>query len=178
MNKSIVVYCASSSKIDEAFLASARDLGSLMAQKGVTLIDGGGQTGLMGAVNDGCIEEGGLAIGIIPRFMDERGWAHPGLSRKIVADDMHNRKKTMAEMADGAIAMPGGVGTFEELLEIITWRKLKLFDGNVVIFNDRGYYDPLLEMLDKAAKLGFTKPGEKLFDVAYTIEEALKMALG
>ena len=178
MNKSIVVYCASSSKIDEAFLASAHELGRQMARAGVTLLDGGGQTGLMGAVNDGCIEAGGLAIGIIPRFMDERGWAHPGLSRKIVADDMHNRKKTMAEMADGAIAMPGGVGTFEELLEIITWRKLKLFDGNVVIFNDRGYYDPLLEMLDKAAKLGFTKPGEKLFDVAYTIEEALKMALG
>ena len=178
MNNSIVVFCASSSKIDEAFLASARELGSLMAQKGVTLIDGGGQTGLMGAVNDACIEEGGLAIGIIPRFMDERGWAHPGLSRKIVANDMHNRKKTMAEMADGAIAMPGGVGTFEELHEIITWRKLKLFDGNVVIFNDRGYYDPLLEMLDKAAKLGFTKPGEKLFDVADTVEEALKLALG
>ncbi|MDE7368224.1 MAG: TIGR00730 family Rossman fold protein, partial [Muribaculaceae bacterium] len=75
MNKSIVVYCASSSKIDEAFLASARELGSLMARQGVTLIDGGGKTGLMGAVNDGCIEAGGLAIGVIPRFMDDRGWA-------------------------------------------------------------------------------------------------------
>ncbi|MDE6351916.1 MAG: TIGR00730 family Rossman fold protein [Muribaculaceae bacterium] len=177
MNKSIVVYCASSSKIDEAFLASARELGSIMAQKGVTLIDGGGKTGLMGAVNDGCIEEGGTAIGIIPRFMDDRGWAHPGLSRKIVADDMHNRKKTMADMADGAIALPGGVGTFEELLEIITWRKLNLFHGNVVIFNDKGYYDPLLEMLDKAARLGFTKPGEKLFEVADTVEDALQKAL-
>ncbi|MDE5573231.1 MAG: TIGR00730 family Rossman fold protein [Muribaculaceae bacterium] len=178
MNKSIVVYCASSSKIDEAFLSSARELGRLMALKEVTLIDGGGQTGLMGAVNDGCIEAGGLAIGVIPRFMDDRGWAHSGLSHKIVAEDMHNRKKTMADMADGAIALPGGVGTFEELLEIITWRKLNLFHGNVVIFNDKGYYDPLLEMLDKAARLGFTKPGEKLFDVAYSVDEALNKALG
>ena len=178
MNKSIVVYCASSSKIDEAFLASARELGSLMARQGVALIDGGGKTGLMGAVNDGCIEAGGLAIGVIPRFMDDRGWAHPGLSHKIVAEDMHNRKKTMADMADGAIALPGGVGTFEELLEIITWRKLNLFNGNVVIFNDKGYYDPLLEMLNKAEVLGFTKPEEKLFDVANSVEDALNKALG
>lgn len=177
MSKSIVVYCASSSKVGEAFLNSARELGRLMAERGIRLLDGGGRTGLMGAVNDGCIEAGGQAVGIIPQFMAERGWAHPGLSETIVADDMHHRKKTMASMADGAIAMPGGVGTFEELLEIITWRKLKLYHGNVVIFNDRGYYDPLLEMLDKAAELGFTKPGEKLFEVATTVEEALDKAL-
>lgn len=177
MSKSIVVYCASSSKVDEAFLNSARDMGRLMAERGITLLDGGGRTGLMGAVNDGCIEAGGRAVGIIPRFMDERGWAHPGLAETIVTDDMHHRKKTMASMADGAIAMPGGVGTFEELLEIITWRKLKLYHSNVVIFNDRGYYDPLLEMLDKAAALGFTKPGEKLFEVATTVADALDKAL-
>lgn len=176
MNRTITVYGASSAQIDEVFIRAGRELGRLAAQRGVAVVDGGGKTGMMGAVNDGALENGGIAIGVIPRFMVERGWGHQGLTRVEVADDMHARKRRMAQLADGVIALPGGVGTFEELLEIITWRKLDLFDGEVVIFNIDGYYDNLLAMLRTAEERHFMN--EQLWRVATTAEQALDMALG
>ncbi|MEE0978436.1 MAG: TIGR00730 family Rossman fold protein [Muribaculaceae bacterium] len=176
MVKTITVYCASSSNIDEAYFNAARELGRLMAQCGVTLVTGSGKMGLMGAVNDGAIEQGGHTIGVIPRFMFERQWQHPGLSELIVTDDMHRRKETMASLADAVIALPGGVGTFEELLEIITWRKLGLFDGQIIILNTLGYYNPLLQMLHDSASKGFMRNLDLgLWKVAETPQQAIEM---
>ncbi len=176
----VTVYAASSEQIPQAYFDAAQRLGTILAQRGAAVINGGGRRGLMGAVNDAVLAAGGRAIGIIPRFMEERGWQHPGLSRIIVTEDMHTRKATMAELSDAAIALPGGVGTFEELLEIITWRKLSLYSGPVVIFNVEGYYDDLLAMLDCAESQGFlnTYSDKKLYRVAATAEEAADIALG
>lgn len=176
--KGITVYCASSSHIDEAYIAAARKLGTLIARAHVPLITGAGKTGLMGAVNSGALAEGGETIGIIPGFMVERGWENRELGQLIVTSGMHGRKETMAKMSHAAIALPGGVGTFEELLEIITWRQLGLFSGNIVILNTEGYYDPLLEMFRQSILKGFMLPDHaNLFSVATTPEEALELAL-
>ncbi len=176
--KGITVYCASSSDIDEAYFVAARQLGRLIAGTGLTLIDGAGSEGLMGAINDACLDAGGRVNGVIPQFMIDRGWNHRGLTELTITPDMHSRKQIMADNARAAIALPGGCGTFEELLEIITWKQLGLFNGNVVILNTMGYYDPLIAMLDKASAEGFMRRGEKrLWYVAATPEEAIETAL-
>lgn len=175
----VAVYAASSTHIHPAYFEAARELGVLIAQAGYALVNGGGAVGLMGAVNDGCLEAGGTAIGVIPRFMHERGWGHKALSSLIVADNMHQRKSIMAALSDGVIALPGGVGTFEEILEIITWRKLSLFSGEAVLANIRGYYDPLVAMLERSADEGFmAADGPRLYAVAGTPAEALHLAIG
>ncbi len=178
IKNAITVYCASSANVDGAFFAAARELGTLIARSGHPLVTGAGNRGLMGEINDACLEAGGTAVGAIPRFMVEHGWQHDRLSQLIVTPDMHVRKEKMAQMACAAIALPGGCGTFEELLEIITWRQLGLFDGNVVILNTSGYYDPLLEMLQKAHDMNFMRPADRpLWLVADTPLQALCLAL-
>ncbi len=176
----VTVYAASSEQIPQTYFEAAQQLGTILVQRGAAVIDGGGRRGLMGAINNAALAAGGSVIGVIPRFMEQRGWQHPGLSRIIVTEDMHTRKATMAELSDAAIALPGGVGTFEELLEIITWRKLSLYSGPVVIFNVDGYYDDLLAMLSCAERQGFlnTYSDKKLYRVATTAEEAADIALG
>lgn len=176
--KGIVVYCASSADIDEKYFAMARELGALIARAGVPVINGGGARGLMGAVSDGALVAGGEVIGVIPRFMVDKGFCHPSLTKTIITADMHERKRTMAELSMGAIALPGGVGTFEELMEILTWQKLSLYHGPVVILNQDGYYDPLLQMLERAKALHFSAPdeGAKRF-VATTAQEAAEIVI-
>lgn len=175
--KGITVYCASSPAVDRIYFDAAVETGREIARLGLPLITGAGSMGLMGAVNDAAIASGSETIGVIPSFMVERGWAHSGLSRLEVTDSMHSRKQTMASLSRGAIALPGGIGTFEELLEIITWRQLGLYDGNVVIYNVNGYYDRLLDMLDNAIKQGFMKADHsQLWHVALTAEEAVRTA--
>lgn len=175
--KGITVYCASSTAVSDSYFEAARRLGTLIARSGLPLITGAGNMGLMGAVNDAAISAGGVTIGVIPRFMVERGWHHTGLSQLIVTDGMHSRKETMASLARGVIALPGGIGTFEELMEIITWRQLGLYDGNIVIYNVDGYYDNLLAMLDTAMERGFMKADHsRLWTVANDAAEALAKA--
>ncbi len=175
--KGITVYCASSTAVADSYFEAARELGTLIARSGLPLITGAGNMGLMGAVNDAALAAGGVTVGVIPRFMVERGWHHTGLSRLIVTDGMHSRKETMASLARGVIALPGGIGTFEELMEIITWRQLGLYDGNIVIFNVDGYYDNLLAMLGTAVERGFMKVDHRrLWSVAADAAEAVAMA--
>lgn len=175
--KGITVYCASSTAVSDSYFEAARRLGTLIARSGLPLITGAGNMGLMGAVNEAAISAGGVTIGVIPRFMVERGWHHTGLSQLIVTDGMHSRKETMASLARGVIALPGGIGTFEELMEIITWRQLGLYDGNIVIYNVDGYYDNLLAMLDTAMERGFMKADHsRLWTVATDAAEALAKA--
>lgn len=174
--KAICVYGASNDDIAACYKDAARELGRLVALSGSTLVSGGGRGGLMAAAIEGAVEAGGVAVGVLPGFMVERGWQHPSLSRMITTPDMHSRKRTMADLAGGIVAMPGGVGTLEELMEIITWRQLGLFAGRVVILNTGGYYNPLLEMLDQCTRLGFMRPGsDSLWHVASTPSEAIKL---
>ena len=148
----ICVYGASSSIIDPCYTDDGRQLGRLIALSGHPLVCGGGKAGIMKAAIEGAIAEGGKTIGVLPEFMMKNSWQHPDLSEVIVTAGMHSRKRAMASMSMAAIACAGGCGTFEELMEIITWRQLGLFRGRVVILNTRGYYDPLLQMLSRHSR--------------------------
>lgn len=177
-NIAITVYGASSSNIDKAYVDAAIEVGRIAAEQGIAVVNGGGKMGLMGAVNQGAIEAGGETIGVIPRFMVERGWHHPSLSRLEITDSMHSRKELMAKLATGVIALPGGVGTLDELMEIICWRQLGLFSGNIVILNVAGYYDNLIAMLKTATDGGFMRPDhlQNLFTVTDSPAEAVAIA--
>ncbi len=177
--KGITLYGASRSDIDSRYLEEAFELGRLIAQSSLPLICGGGRGGLMAAAIDGALSEGGMTIGVLPQFMIDRNWQHEKLGQLIVTPDMHTRKHTMASMSRAAIAMPGGIGTLEELLEIITWRQLEIYDGNVVMLNTLNYYDPLLGVLTAARTKGFMRGDNDhlLWKVASTPADALAMAL-
>ena len=176
--RAIVVYGASSEDIKQEYKDAARETGKVIAEAGCALVCGGGRQGLMKAAIDGALDAGGEAIGVLPQFMIDNNWQHPGLTRMIATASMHERKHTMAMMAVAAIACPGGCGTFEELLEIITWRQLNLYRGQVVILNTDGYYDPMLQMFDRAIEQGFMHADHKrLFTVATTAAEAVAAAL-
>lgn len=176
--QAICVYCASSSHIDQAYIDAAFTLGKLIVSAGNQVVCGAGRAGLMGALIDGAIAQNGQAIGVIPQFMVENGWHHSQLTKMEVTDNMHERKKRMAELSSAVIALPGGCGTMEELLEIITWRQLGLYSGNIVILNISEYYNPLIQMLEQATNQGFMKADHaQLWQVATTPEDAIKMAL-
>lgn len=177
--KGVAVYGASSDRIRPEYYDCAREIGRLLAERGVPVISGGGRMGIMAAVTEGAIAAGGEAVGVLPQFMLDRGWDHPQLTSTIATADMHERKMTIASMASGAIAMPGGVGTFDEMFEIITWRQLEIYRGPVVICNVMGFYDGLLEFLAHVDREHFMRPGApaKLWRVARTAQEAVDMAL-
>ena len=173
---SVCVYCASSTQIDEKYFRAAEELGTLIAQKGLRLVTGAGNMGLMCAVEDAALAAGGKVTGIIPSFMIEEGWHHTGLTELIETASMHERKQMMADLSDGAIALPGGCGTFEELLEIITWRQLGLYLGPVIILNIDGYYDYLLAQLGRALEDKFMRDIHAcIWQVATTPEEAVEL---
>lgn len=174
--RSVCVYSASSTKVDGIYFEAARDLGRLLALHGIRLINGAGNLGLMRACADACLEGGGKVTGVIPRFMVEQGWQHLGLTELIETEDMHVRKQTMARLSDGVIALPGGCGTMEELLEIITWKQLGLYLHPIVILNTGGYYQPLLDMLSHAVEERFMRPVHlDIWSVATTPSEALEL---
>ena len=176
--RAVAVYCAASPHIDESYFELARMVGAELARCGAAVVNGGGAMGLMGAVNDGALASGGVAVGVIPQFMCDNGWQHRGLTRLEVVGSMHERKARIAQLTTGAIALPGGVGTLEELLEIITWRKLALYQGNVVVLNYRGFYDPLLSMIERCHAEGFIqRSAAPLFAVVDTVEKAVAAAL-
>ncbi len=178
MNKitSVCVYCASSTKIDSAYFEDARELGTLLGQRHIRLINGAGGIGLMSATADAVLAAGGEVTGVIPRFMVEQGWHHKGLTEMIEVDDMHQRKQKMAALSDAVIALPGGCGTLEELLEIITWKQLGLYLNPIVILNTRGYFDPLLEMIQRAMDENFMRRQHgDIWHVAQTPQEAIDL---
>ena len=176
MRGNVCVFCASSADIDARYLEAARELGTLLAQGGWRCVNGGGAVGLMGAVTDGTLDAGGEVTGVIPKFMVDNGWCYDRLVDVIVTADMHQRKQMMSEMADAVIAMPGGVGTLEELLETLTWRQLGLVKVPVIILNTMGYYDQLIAMLNHAIDEGFMKPSHaQLWQVAATPAEAIAL---
>ena len=172
------VYSASSGQVPAVYLEAARTLGRLIASGNHTLVNGAGRTGLMGACTDACLAAGGKAIGVIPQFMIDQGWQHRGMTELLVTPDMHRRKELMAEKSDACIALAGGVGTLEELLEIITWKQLGLYLKPIFILNTNGYYDALLAQLQRAADECFMRPQHTaIWSVAATPEEAIQLAL-
>lgn len=145
---SVCVYCASSPRVRPELLTAAREFGAAAAARGWTVVYGGGRVGLMGAVADGALSQGGRVVGVIPGFMREREWGHDGLARLEVVPDMHTRKARMIQLADALVALPGGCGTLDELLEAITWRRLQIHHKPIVIANLAGFYSPLMQQLD------------------------------
>lgn len=158
MTKRICVYCASSSQVDQAYFTAAEQLGEIIVQHHYELLYGGGQRGLMGKIADTVLERGGRVTGIIPRFMCDVEWHHTGLSELMLVDTMHERKEKLAMMADAVVTLPGGCGTMEELLEVITWKRLGIFTKPIIICNINGYFDPLITMLHRSVDNHFMGP--------------------
>ena len=176
--KKISVYCASSTQIDERYFQDARKLGQLMAEQSITLVNGAGNMGLMAESANGCLENGGQAIGVIPSFMIKEGWCHDGMTEIIETADMHERQAKMAEITDAGIFLPGGCGTFAELMELIVWKQLGLYLKPIILLNTKGYFDSMLNTLHQAIKENFMRPVHAdIWKVAPTPEVALKMAL-
>ena len=172
----ILTYAASSGLLPQIYVDGAIELGSMAAHRGHTIINGAGRTGLMGAVTKGAMQAGGKAIGVIPKFMIEHGWQHTGMTELVITEDMHERKEQMASRSDAVIALPGGVGTMEELLEIITWKQLGLYLKPIVILNIDHYFDPLLQQMSKAIEQNFMRKfHNRLWNVAETPEEAITL---
>lgn len=168
----ICVFCGSSSGKQETYSVQARALGQAMADQGIGLVYGAGGIGLMGTVADAVIAAKGEVIGVIPYALATKERAHPAVQMRVV-NTMHERKKIMADLSDAFIAMPGGFGTFEELLEIITWGQLGIHQKPIGLLNVAGYYDPLLAMVDRAIEEGFVLPRYRNLIVVASNAEAL-----
>jgi len=155
MIKRVTVYCASSNKIAKKYFDATREIGRILCLHNIHVVFGGGGSGLMGALATSVIEHKGKITGIMPHFMKEVEWQHAGVQDFQFVEDMHERKKRFLIDVDALIALPGGTGTFEELFEAITLKKLGKFTKPIIIFNQDGYYDPILEMLDKCEREQF-----------------------
>lgn len=170
----ICVFGASSDRLENTFTETAYELGVLMAQRGWDCVNGAGSAGLMRAVSDGVLDNGGLVTGVIPKFMVDNGWEYNRLSEMIVTPDMHTRKEKMVELADAFIVLPGGCGTLEEVMEIYTWRQLGIINKPIILLSTVGFYKPLVEMIDRCGILGFMQHSHtRLWKVARTPKDAL-----
>lgn len=171
-NRYICVYGASSDNIAEEYKQAAYQLGKALAAKGWNCINGAGSAGVMRAVSDGFLDGGAKAVGIIPQFMVDNEWHYSRLSEIISTPDMHQRKQMMAQRSQCSIAMPGGCGTLEELLEIITWKQLSLYNKPIVIFNINGFFDSILQQLEHCIAQQFMKPTHKhLWFTAHNVQQ-------
>ncbi len=154
----VSVYCASSEVVDEVYLQAAYRLGEILAENSITIVYGGGAVGSMGRLAEGALARNGTVIGVIPRFMQELEWGHSRLTELHVVEDMRERKHRMLAGADAAIALPGGCGTLEELLEAITLKRLGIYLNPIVLVNTCGFFDPLIELLQRAVRERFMNP--------------------
>lgn len=170
----VCVFAASSSRIDNRFMKAAAELGGLFARSHINVIYGGGGIGLMGVLADAVIQNGGSITGVIPSFMNEEGWGHPEVNDMIITGDMGERKKNMFSRANAVVALPGGVGTLEELTEAITLKQLGLFKGPVVILNTLDYYRSLIDFLEQMVSRNFLRFEHMgIWEIASTPKEVL-----
>ena len=176
--KKIAVFCGSNSGFNSEFTELAQDLGRLLVRNGIGLVYGGGQVGMMGSIAKEVIKHGGKVYGVIPRFMREKELAYEACTELIVTEDMHERKAKMVQLADGFIALPGGIGTLEELIEVFTWLQLKIHRKPVALLNHNGYYNYLLKLLTHMVDSGLMKDSHmsKLIH-AYSSEKLLEKIL-
>jgi uncharacterized protein (TIGR00730 family) len=177
--KRVAVYCGSANGTDPAFLAEAVAVGRAIAAAGLGLVYGGASVGLMGAVADAALAGGAEVIGVLPEILTGSEIAHTGLTRLEVVPTMHERKALMVKLADAFLILPGGYGTLDEMMEIVTWKQLRLHAKPCIVINTAGYWDGLLEFLDRAVKAGFLKPENRgLLQVAGCAAEAVGMVAG
>jgi uncharacterized protein (TIGR00730 family) len=148
-SKKVCVYCAASRQLHVDYFRAARSVGRILAENHLTIYYGGGAVGSMGQLADGALEVGGKVVGVIPRFMYELEWGHTKLSEMRIAKDLHERKRLMLEGADAVIALPGGCGTFDELFEAISWKRLGLFFSPIILINTRGFFDDCVRLLER-----------------------------
>ncbi len=168
---SVCVYCGSSTNVAEKFKKSAAFIGAELARRATRVVYGGGHVGLMGIVADAALQAGGTVIGIIPEHIRAQEVQHEGLNELHVVADMHTRKRMMVERSEAFIILPGGLGTLDEAFEILTWKKLRLHSKPIIIFNQDGYWDTMLALIDKTIGEGFSQPADRaLFKVADTTE--------
>lgn len=174
MIKSVCVYCASSNQVDESYLQSAFELGKIFAKQNIEIVYGGGGSGLMGKLANGALHEGGKVTGIIPGFMKDVKWDHPDVANMQIVASMHERKRSFIEQSDAIVALPGGPGTFEELLEAITLKQLGQHTHPIVIVNLNNYFNPLIALLQQAIDQKFMAPHHALcWNVVNTIDEVI-----
>jgi uncharacterized protein (TIGR00730 family) len=159
--KSIGVFCGANVGGNGVYSQAAARLGELMAARGIRLVYGGGNVGLMGVIADAVLAEGGIAVGVIPQSLMDKEVAHQGLQELHVVQTMHERKAMMAARSDAFVAMPGGFGTFDEICEIITWNQLGIIKKPVAFYNVNGYYDKFFEMIDLTVSEGFVKSDQR-----------------
>jgi hypothetical protein len=174
---SLCVFCGSSPGAAPEYAEAARDLGRLLAEENIALIYGGASVGLMGALADAVLGRGGRVVGVIPGFMARKEIAHPGLSELVVVDSMHERKAKMGALADGFVALPGGMGTLEEFCEVVTWAQLGLHRKPCGLLNSANYYEPLIAFLDAMAAEGFVRDQHRGLVLAEDTPEKLLRVL-
>ena len=176
--RAVCVFCGSQPGARPDYLDAARELGALLARRGVAVIYGGGHVGMMGALADSALAAGGEVIGVIPEHLMRPEVAHQRLTELLVVDSMHTRKRTMASRADAFVVLPGGYGTFEEMFEMVTWRQLRLHAKPVGLVNVGGYFDHLLAFLQHAAQQEFIRPQHRdLLPVAPSPSDLLECLL-
>jgi len=172
----VCVFASSSSRIDNKYAIAASNLGLLLAQAKVDVVYGGGGIGLMGRLADAVLENGGRITGVIPSFMKDEGWDHNAVSKMIITSDMGERKKQMFAMADAIIALPGGVGTLEELTEAMTLKQLGLYKGPIIILNTLNFYKSFIDFLEHMVSGNFLRYEHKgMWEVADTEEEVINL---
>jgi uncharacterized protein (TIGR00730 family) len=172
--KRITVFCGSSQGNDEIYKLQATLLGQTLAKQNIELVYGGANVGLMGAVADGVLSEGGRVIGVLPDFLRSKEIAHKGLTELIFVESMHERKNKMNDLCDGVIALPGGFGTLEEFFEMLTWAQLGLHKKPIAILNIEGFYDDLLNLVQKMVDKGFLKEvNQKMLLVSNNIDDLI-----
>jgi uncharacterized protein (TIGR00730 family) len=177
MFRNLCVYCGSQAGRDPRFRQAAEDLGTELGRRGLTLVYGGGRVGLMGIAADAALAAGGRVVGVIPGFLQTAELAHTGLTEQVVVDSMHERKRIMFERSDAFLALPGGFGTLDEMLEMITWRQLGRHDRPLIFLNVAGFFDPLIAHFERAIDAGFVRPELRaLYSVARGVDEALGIA--
>ena len=170
----VCVFASSSSRIDKEYAAAATNLGLLLAQAGIDVVYGGGGIGLMGKLADSVLENGGKVTGVIPSFMKDEGWDHAGVIDMIVTHDMGERKKRMFALADAIVALPGGVGTLEELTEAMTLKQLGLYNGPIIILNTMDFYKSFIEFLEHMVSGNFLRFEHKgMWEIAATTAEVM-----
>ncbi len=171
----VCIFAASSSRIENKYAEVASELGCLLARSGIDVVFGGGDVGLMGVIADAILSEGGRITGVLPLFMKGEGWAHHGLDEMIITDNMSERKRKMLEMSDAVVALPGGIGTLEELTEAITLKQLSLFYGQIIIVNTLGFYDNFFQFIEHMVKNNFMRSEhKKLWEIANTPQEVIE----
>jgi uncharacterized protein (TIGR00730 family) len=176
--KSICVYCASGPGNDPAYIQAATRFGRVLAENGIRLVYGGGSVGLMGALADSVLDHGGHVTGVIPEFLVDREHMLLRVQERIITPDMHARKQTMFDRADAFVALPGGIGTLEELVEQMTWAQLGRHKKPILVLNVLQFWDPLCALIDHMKRLAFIRPAMWVdFLVAETVEEILPMLL-